>query len=232
MKKLMLIIIGSLLGFNSFSQNIEIKPTGFGFIQLGMPISNFSYLLTSRKIDNENDYINIVYHNYTVESFQLIADTTQTYCTFGSYDKRVKVFYIGEMNATNLIKLKGVELSFFNDTLYSIKIDKCINDILTLKYGEPKIDIKEKDHTFQNGYDATFIKTDRETDYYWKTTNNTHLYCYTNYYYSNNGELEHFEYTEIYYRKIWKKVFDETQLVENRIEQLEKNKNNNNIKGF
>ena len=178
---------------NSKPINID----GFGYLKLGMSIDS---VINGDVIPIDcNNYIEYVYKD-TLSNKWLVAvvDTNDVSNIFGSLDKRVETYFIGYLNVTKNIKLTEVKLSFFDKKLYEIETGKCLNKILTLKYGEPMTDVEREKHTFVNGYGREFIKEDLKIRYKWNTIENIGLNCLNWFYYNSKGEMKHIEYTILY----------------------------------
>ena len=201
MKKVILFLGLLLTSLTLFSANPNytneppININGFGILKLGVDVD--SIIKTIPTPVDYNTYLSKVYGD-TVNNtwFVAVNDTNNieretTMWRFCSMDNRVKVYFIGYIEVTKDIKLTEVTLSFFNGKLFSIETGRCLDKILTIKYGEPKIDFIKTPHTFQNGYGATFIKTDVLVDYDWKTTPDIKLLCFTSFRYNDSGELNY-----------------------------------------
>jgi hypothetical protein len=231
MKKLLVLIAGVLLSVSSYGQT---KINGFGKIQLGMSVSDLPELSNSKLVTTETDYFNKVYRNVTSSSYETISDTTKKYQSFGSLDKRVRIFQIGRLQLTDKIILSDVTLKFFNDKLYSINVnDKQLDELLTTKYGTPKEDIKTKENTFQNSYGAKFVKTDLTKTHNWETGNINTICSYTDmYWYNDSGKLNGANYAHLYDRTITDFVGVEESVVKARINKREEDKKKGLVSGF
>jgi hypothetical protein len=132
-----------------FAQNLDEKPisiTGFGKLQLGMSIEDIP------ELSNQKNSTNVT---------EIFPDTTKKYFR-GDLDKRVRTFKLVKLALTENIIVNEVQLKFFENHLYHIFIgDTKMNDLVKTKYGIGKTELKEKEKTFQNGYGATFVKTDK-----------------------------------------------------------------------
>lgn len=157
--------------FFTLTTSAQNKITGFGKLQLGMSVNDIPELSKAKKVTTSDQYYKSVYNNISKNVYEVVCDTTEKY-PYGSYDTRVREFQIGKYNVTESIEVTDITLKFFNDKLYSIDIkDSKLKELLTAKYGDGKLTSKEEDHTFQNGYGATFIKTDRTFTTTWETDN-------------------------------------------------------------
>ena len=199
MKKLKVMMMTLMMCLASMSvwgqeNSKPINIDGFGYLKLGMSIDSVI----------NGDVIPIAYNNYikyvfkdTLSNKWLVAvvDTNDMSNIFGSLDKRVETYFIGYLNVTKNIKLTEVKLSFFDKKLYEIETGKCLNEILTLKYGEPITDVEREKHTFVNDYGGEVIKEDLKIHYKWNTIENIKLNCLNWFYYNSKGELKHIEYT-------------------------------------
>ncbi len=157
--------------FITLTISAQNKITGFGKLQLGMSVIDIPELSKAKKITTSDQYYESVFNNTSENIYEVVCDTTEEYPQ-GSYDTRVREFQIGKYNITEKIEVRDITLKFFNDKLYSIEIkDSKLEELLKAKYGDGKLTYKKEDHTFQNGYGATFIKTDETFTTTWKTDN-------------------------------------------------------------
>jgi hypothetical protein len=230
MKKIMMVAITLIVSVSTFAQT---KITGFGKIQLGMKVSDFTELQNAKPAKN-SDYHYKVYKNTTDAVYESVLDTTLVYPSFSSLDKRVRVFQIGKLQLTESITLTDVRLKFFEDKLYEIEIhDKKMDELMTLKFGSPKEDVKTKDNTFVNGYGVKSVKTDLTKTHTWETGDSTTSCWYTDmYWYSDKGELRYIGYAALFDKSISKKVEIEENKVTARIRQREEDKKKELAKGF
>lgn len=231
MKNLTLVSFLFLITMTFFSQN---QINGFGKLQLGSDLSEVPELYNSVKITNQSDYFSKVYKKTTRDVYEIIADTNDKYCSIGSLDSRVRVFEIGLFNLTDNIEVKGLELRFFNNKLYQIKIeDTKVDDLLTTKYGEPKKDYKEKENTFVNGYGIETIKKDETWIHTWETGNvNTSCFFTLMSYFSDQGKQRVISYTILKDNTISSQIEKQVESVKIRIEKRESEKKKDNLKGF
>lgn len=183
-----LVLIITILAFNQvFGQE---KITGFGRLQIGMSIDSIPELQNAKLIRTHEQYMDEVYGDQSTRVFELDPDTTKEAYGFASFDPRVREFYVGVFNLTPTIQIEKVEMKFFNNKLYSIKIeDLKLKDLLVTKYGDGTLTSETKDHTFQNGYGAKFVKTDRTYTRTWATGNPSYT-CYfvTMLWYNDKGK--------------------------------------------
>ncbi len=241
MRKVILIFMIMCISTSMYCQttqdtNKKTEPqsiTGFGKLQLGMKISDIPELIDAKKITSMNDYFAKVYGNRTKKSYEIVNDTNEKYPQ-GEYDKRVREFQIGEYDLTDNIKVTNVNIKFFNDSLYYIEIkDTKMKELLKTKYGDGILDVKEKENTFQNGYGATFVKTDQTFTINW-IVDNPYVSC--NFvlmrYYNENGELRVLYYSILSNKLYIDKVEIESKIVKDRISNREKDKKKEDIKGF
>ena len=229
MKKL-LVVTMVFASFISYGQN---KITGFGRIQLGMSVNELTEL-SDAKLAGDDEYFSKVYENTTKNVYEAKLDTLSRSSSFTTRTNKVRVFQVGQIKLTDNITLKDVTLKFFNDKLYSIQIkDDQIDDLITTKYGEGKVQTETKDHTFQNGYGAKFVKTDLKKEITWNS-NDPQISCYyiTNYWYNDSGKLLHYEYGNLSYTNIEKIVNNENEIVKARIDKREEDKKKSLVSGF
>jgi hypothetical protein len=230
MKKTMMVLLFASVTMISFGQQ---KITGFGRMQLGMSVNELTEL-SEAKLVGDDEYFNKVYENTTKNVYEAKLDTISRSSSFTTRTNKVRVFQVGQIKLTDNITLKDVTLKFFNDKLYSIQIkDDQIDDLITTKYGEGKAQTETKDHTFQNGYGAKFVKTDLKKEITWNTNDpQTSCYYITNYWYNDNGKLLHYEYANLSNNTIEKIVNNENDLVKVRIEKREEDKKKSLVSGF
>ena len=229
MKKL-LVFSMVLVSFVSYGQQ---KITSFGKLQLGMSVNDMTELSNAKYI-KQSEYFDKVYENKTINVYEAQLDTLKRGLSFVTTSTNVRIFQIGQVKLTDNITLKDVTLKFYNDKLYSIQVkDNQIDDLLTTKYGQGKEDVETKDHTFQNGYGAKFVKTDLKKEITWNT-NDPQISCYyiTNYWYGSDGKLLHYEYASLSNKTIENIVNEEEKKVFARIKQREEDEKKGLISGF
>ena len=217
----------------SVSVYAQTKITGFGKLQLSMAVKDIPELSNAKFINGNSEYFSKVYENKTANCYEAKLDSVN-YSSFGTLFDKEKIFQIGQISVTENITLTDVELKFYNDKLYSIKIgDGKVDELLTTKYGSPKEEIKTEDHTFQNGYGAKFVKTDLRKTHTW-TTNDLQTECYyvNNYFYNDSGKILHVEYCYLTNNQIAKLVQEENKKVIVRRKQREEDKKKEIAAGF
>ena len=217
----------------SFSTFAQTKITGFGKLQLGMSVKDIVELSSAKSVNGSTEYFSKVYENKTPNCYEAKLDSVN-YSNFGTLIDKERIFQIGQIYVTENIILNDVELKFYNDKLYSIKIgDGKVDELLTTKYGLPKEEIKTEDHTFQNGYGAKFVKTDLRKTHTW-TTNDPQTECYyiNNYWYNDSGKILHVEYCYLTNNQIAKLVQEENKKVIARRKQREEDKKKALTAGF
>ena len=230
MKQILVVAIALIASISSYSQN---KITGFGKIQIGMSVESLEELQNAKAVPN-SDFYTKVYKNTSKNIYESVLDTTQKYISFGSLDKRVRVFQLGQLQLTENILLTDITLKFFNNKLYEIEVqDKKMDELMTSKFGNPKEDVKTKDNTFVNGYGTKFVKTDITTTHTWET-GNLNLSCwYTDmYWYNDKGEIRYAGYAMLRDKSIGKQVEEEENKVIARINKREEDKKKDLVKGF
>lgn len=200
MKKLIFIAFALFLSVSAKGQN---KIDGIGRIKLGM-----SFEQVCEIVQYEMEVKN---HNWQVED--------------------VKKFQVKNYEPVEGYYLKGVILWFYKNQLYEIEIDSNqsgdtnIDKALTIKYGEPKIEIKEEPIVFQNGFGATTTKTKISTFKEWKTNtpnikcNYAHCVSHT----AIRGEIHTFSVQTFSLKnfKIWEIVYDLDEKNESQAKQAE-----------
>lgn len=210
------IILGILIGI-SFYSNAQVKTiktnnatevlqklkiNGLGKLQLGMSVGDLDELKGAITMTSSMDYITKVWNKRSnVVVYEQISDSTKFEKTFGSPNKNERVFTIPVIKITDNISIKLVELKFYNDKLYYINFDfdKDVNDALTIKYGEPKIENKENIKKFTNTYTGNTVeKTEMFFTYEWNT-NDSNIECISKFikYFNDKGEQNYISYTQI-----------------------------------
>lgn len=81
-------------------------------------------------------------HRYILE---LEADTSSYYnfiesIKIGSFDKRIRIFYMSEFHINDSLILEDVKIYFFDKKLYKIEVQKDLSEILKIKYNTFKTD--------------------------------------------------------------------------------------------
>lgn len=197
LKVLMMTLMMCLASVSVLGQETKkpINIDGFGYLKLGM--HRDSVIKGDVIPINHDNYLNYVWRKDTISNRWSIAvvDTNDVLDIFGSLDNRVETYFIGYIQVSKYVKLTNVELRFFNDTLFFIKTGKCLDKILTLKYGEPMTNYEEEKHTFVNDYGKEVIKEDLKVWYKWNTIENIGLICLNWFYYDSKGKLNHTEST-------------------------------------
>lgn len=139
---LMLILISTSLGL------AQTKLDGIGKIRLGMTFEQLrEFIITpeTRMLD----------HHHNVDDLLIIQ--------IARYEP-IKGYY-----------LKGMTLSFYKEQLFEIETNTNergstnIDEALTIKYGEPQTETSNEPKVFQNGFGATFTRTERITKKEWRT---------------------------------------------------------------
>jgi hypothetical protein len=230
MKKIMMVAIVLIASVSVFAQT---KITGFGKLQLGMEVKDIPELSGAKFINGSTEYFEKVYESKRPECYEAKLDSLN-YSSFGTLVDKERIFHVGQISVTENITLSDVELKFYNDKLYSIKVgDGKVDELITTKYGAPKEEVKTEDHTFQNGYGAKFVKTDLKKTHTW-TTNDPQTECYyvNNYWYNDSGKLLHIDYCYLTNNQIAKLVQDENKKVIVRRKQREEDKKKALTAGF
>lgn len=217
MKKLLLVFAILFFSLTIVAQN---KISGFGKLQLGMTINDIPELLIAKKITTSEQYYSSVYNNTSMNNYEVVCDTLEK-SPQGTCDMRVREFQLGRFYITESIELKDIKLKFFNDTLYSIiTSDSKLDDLITAKYGSGVTTVKEKDHIFQNGYGATFVKTDQTFTTTWDT-NISKVFCYYTFMskHNNRGEKSIISFTHLHNITHVADIIEENNKVKGRISQ-------------
>ena len=221
------------ISFFALTISAQNKITGFGKLQLGMSVYDIPELSKAKKVTTSVQYFTSVYNNTSKNVYEVICDTTEKYPQ-GIYDTRVREFQIGKYNVTESIEVTNITLKFFNDKLYSIDIkDSKLNELLTAKYGDGELTSKEEDHTFQNGYGATFVKTDRTFTTTWKTDEpNVTCKSVLMSWYNDHGEHNVIAYTILEDDSHKDEINDASKIIEDRIAKRIADKKKQDLDGF
>lgn len=225
-----MVLLFALVTMVSFGQQ---KINSFGRLQLGMSVNDIPEL-SNAKFIKQNEYFDKVYENKSNNVYEAQLDTLKRGQSFITTSTSVRIFQIGQVKLTDNITLKDVTLKFYKDKLYSIQVkDDQIDDLLTTKYGQGKEEVETKDHTFQNGYGAKFVKTDLKKEITWNT-GDPQIDCYyiTNFWYSNDGKLLHYEFATLSNKSIENIVNEQEKLLFARIKQREEDEKKGLVKGF
>ncbi|OAV70685.1 hypothetical protein Barb4_01170 [Bacteroidales bacterium Barb4] len=202
--KSMLSVFCSLLICNlCFSQE---KITGIGKLKLfssANVIKEIGYIKEPILVTSEREYLSKVYKKYENKELYLlgISENKNDKIARVPFCDSVKVYYIPSYIPVDGVVLSGITLKFFNDSLYSIMIDSPdgLRAALTLKYGKPEHEKKEKERIFVNGLGIEITKIDSEYTTTWEKENKEiSCYYFSKFYHSDKGELNHFEYFSLF----------------------------------
>jgi hypothetical protein len=170
MKKLLFILTLLISGL-SYSQDKKINPTNLGCLRLGM---SYDELVESK----------CIIEKFTLSSKYKLHPKLNTIENYRFNDSILSYYKVDKIKISHGIEVESVELRFYNDSLYYIKIDDpSLLSSLKYKYGEPN-DVKS--------YDG------RTIDWIWDTNNKTTLKHSRDDYYNH--------YTEFYYSDFFIKV--------------------------
>jgi len=223
-----------------FGLNAQTKIRGFGKLKLGSTteiLNDMGYSKIER-ISNDDDYYEKVYDNPKAKKiFELIADTNEKYqVVSSSLDKRVRVFKVPKYSVTKNIKIESVELTFFNDSLIYIQCDynEQLTEALTIKYGEPEIDIKEKEKQFTSTYTGNAITKIEETFTSEWQTNDSMVSCrsFLKKYYNSDGEERFISYVSLSDISHFAEIMEEEKRVKERIKNRELLEKKKALEGF
>ncbi|MFT3679476.1 MAG: hypothetical protein QM791_04340 [Ferruginibacter sp.] len=144
--------------------------------------------------------------NYLI---QLLPDTLKEYGSppHTHHCKQTRVFYIPTIKVSD-IELKDLFLTFYNDTLVELDVEYSsqIVKALSLKYGEPTIEEKEKDIQCTLSLTGSSIAL-KEKMYYQHWVNNT-IRCMAviGTYYNNDCEKRTLKYINIFATNIYEEL--------------------------
>jgi len=149
-KSILILILISLY----FGVNAQTKITGLGKLELGSPIAIINELgfkvkpILYHEIGKE---LELIRNSHSNRAFEFIADNPEKHSVpYSSLDKTVRLFFIPKLYVSDIIEFESVRLKFFNGKLVEIECSYSGNliETLTLKYGEPKNDLKDADYIF------------------------------------------------------------------------------------
>ena len=198
-----------------------------------MSVNDIPELGSAKKIKSSDEYLKNVYHNTSKNVYEIVCDTTEKYPQ-GEYDPRVRVFQIGKYDLTDKITVTDITLKFFNSLLYDIMIDDSqMRELMKTKYGDGNLDVKKEDHTFQNGYGATFVKTDQTFTIKW-LVDKPDVMCVSVLmsWYNEHGEQNVISYTWLQDKTHLKEIALATKEIADRIEDRKKDKKKQDLKDF
>jgi len=174
MKKNILFVIMSLICLSSIKSQTSIY--GIGKLKLGSPTSLISELGINSEIQivsKKTDYVlNVAMHYSGSKVYEIVCDTLKGPRIYESYyNPNVRFYYITDYEIVPGLKVQGLELRFYKNSLYSIKCNASPNleEALTLKYGKPEKILDSKNNEFTYTYTgAKVIKTDISEVTNWK----------------------------------------------------------------
>jgi hypothetical protein len=206
---------------------------GFGKLQIGMSINELPELKNAYQITSSEDYYKYAIHNKSSASYEIVCDTNEAYPQ-GEYDPRVRMFQIGKLDLTENITVSDITLKFYKNKLYFIEVsDSKMEDLLKLKYGEGSLDVKKEDHTFQNGYGTTFIKTDQTFTRKWLVDKpNVNCEYVLMSWYNDQGEQNIIAYALLTDNTFNKEIEIANNEIKDRIKERIKAKKKSDLNGF
>jgi len=128
-----------------------------------MTINELLELKKAHTTSSPDTYLHKIFRSTKKSSiWEILPDTINNLNYYGSLCKNVRIFYLGSMNISSNIDIEGVELKFYNDSLYYIDCESnsTLEEALKTKYSDAKIDVKETPKEYTNGYGNKIIKTD------------------------------------------------------------------------
>lgn len=170
----------------ALSASAQQKIDGIGKLRLGAPVELIDELGlgTPKLVGSDLDF-------YKMERSSYIEPKSIYEMTPPGEEKRYgeqwpkvqdeRVFYISEYEIVSGVVLKKVQLHFYKNALYSIVAESNRNfeELLTLKYGKPKLEVKTEDKKYTNTFTgATITKTDEHYFSEW-ATNDEDIKCFS-----------------------------------------------------
>jgi len=231
---LSMIFLSTIIGLSG-----QTKITGFGKLRLGDSISIVNEMgYDVETVTKDNDYFSKVYKNSrATKIYELVADSTEERPVTGSsLDLRVRVFAAPKYSVTDNIEIKSVQLKFFKNRLIEINCDgdSKLEEALTLKYGEPKKNLKEKENKFTYTYTGnTVTKTDQTFTSEW-TTNDKNISCTSvlSKWYSSKGEASYLSYINLADNSHNEDIRKTEEAVKERLKNRELLKKKESLNGF
>jgi hypothetical protein len=216
---------------------VNAQTTGLGKLQIGMDIKELPELSSEKKIKTSSEYFKSVYQKYSgTDFYEITMDSTdKLYQNIGSLDKSVRVFCVGYFKLTETIAIIGVTLKFKDSKLYSIycERDENLNDGLKIKFGEPKIEVEEKQKEYINGLGLTIVKVDKEyTSLYNTGFDNIKCKSYYSTKHNEKGEESFSSYTVMEDKSICKEVFTNEMQEKAKIREMLNNISKEKYKGL
>lgn len=220
------------------------KINGFGKLKLGMLLKEIPELCDPVRITNTHDYYSKVYSNtFSTPAYELIADTSDLSVMSESLDKNVRSFQIGSYQITDAVNLENISLYFLNEKLYKIIVRKeqygvytstsNLDDLLTQKYGKPKLTETKEPHTYINGFGNKIIKIDQTFTGTYKTNiPNVSCVSYLGIWYNDKGEKNTLSETTLANDSISKEVEKEISFIKGKIEKREEENKKKVLKDF
>jgi len=213
LKLMMMTLMMCLVTMLSFSQT---KITGMGKLKLGATVSLINEL--GYEVISVKDYSEVLDSKNQI--CKLIADTNETSqpTIYGKSDPRTSVYYVPKIKVNEVIEIKEVFLTFFNDTLVKIECDynSELNDAFDIKYGKSELKVTETPHNFTRKYTGQEIKlTDVLYEKEW-LSNGVRAYSELKKYYSDSIEPKYISYFIVYNINAVKDIEDTSKLYEKR----------------
>ena len=220
MKKLLFLLL-FIPAISCYSQNVI---DGIGKIKLGCDPSILSELgYSNSPIEVEylsSIFFSKVYEKYVGTDCYLITPSKEDPTT-----ENLKEYYIPTYDPINSVNLKGITLSFYNDYLYKIKINKedGLSEAFDEKYGKHELKSEAKEKHYVNGLGNKITKLDETFRSTWNT-GNENIICidHLSSYHNHKGERTIISYFMIYDNQISEKVSEENKIIKSKKEELEK----------
>lgn len=193
MRKILLFLIISLTYIYCYSQNVQ-KIDGIGKIRLGMTVSELRNIFRE-DIKDANDFNKGITSTFVIQKYV-----------------PVEGYYINDFN-----------LIFYKDSLYAMYSVEGTNikDALKIKYGDPKMDIKEEVKEYVNGFGNKIEKLDQAFNFTWETGNPDIVCSYTDQVVHSSIGIPN-RYTV--FRIENQRIFNEIKMIRNRKDQMESQK--------
>lgn len=183
---------------------------GIGKLKLGSSkevLKEIGYTSEPIVVNNSNDYYSKVYKKYNGNNTYKIEPNPKEdkHIIQAIFNPNVEVIYLPKYQLSSVL-LEGIMLEYLNNELYSINIDysKELDDAWDLKYGKAKIDLKEEEKEYKDGYGRSVTKTDEDMKLTWET-NDADISCSRRLhkYHNSKGEVNYSNYYQIFRKSVY-----------------------------
>jgi hypothetical protein len=163
MKKVVVLLF--LSPFFASAQNVI---DGIGKLKLGSSpavLSEIGYTSDPIEVKERDVYFDKVYKKSKGTDVYLILpnEKLESKITGSSFHPNVKMYCIPSYQPVEGVVIESLTLKYWNDSLYYINCNNPskLIEAFELKYGKAKLDLKEKEREYVNGYGNTITKIDK-----------------------------------------------------------------------